>query len=366
MGSRPAGGLFDRMTTFEALWEAARLARRGKRRSRATAAFEHRLEYALLELQAALRDGTFRFGAYREFDVREPAPRRIRAAPYRDRVVHHALCAQLEPVLERRMLPCSFACRVGLGTHRALDTLQQYLRGGSWVLKVDVSKYFYSIDHAILRDSLSARVACGRTLALVDQVLATYSAHDEYYFPQPGDDLWAPSRPRGVPIGNLTSQLFANWYLHAVDHHVKRTLGWRRYVRYMDDLVFVGPSREALANVRDAVLAQLAALRLTPHPRKTQLFPVRHGVRFLGFRVYPHHRRLLRGNITRFNRRMRRYRRAVAAGQMTFGEVGASLASFMGFAGETSAPLVNRLLDVHAFTVPGKALPQRFLVGAAP
>jgi hypothetical protein len=241
MGSRPADGLFDRLTTFEALWEAARLARRGKRRSRATAAFEHRLEYVLLEVQASLRDGSFRFGPYREFDVREPAPRRIRAAPYRDRVVHHALVAQLEPVLERRMLPCSFACRVGYGTHRALDTLQQYLRGGSWVLKVDVSKYFYSIDHAILRASLAERVACRRTRALIDQVLATYSAHDEYYFPQRGDDLWAPSRPRGVPIGNLTSQLFANWYLNPVDTFVKRTLGWRRYVRYMDDLVFVGP-----------------------------------------------------------------------------------------------------------------------------
>jgi hypothetical protein len=130
--------------------------------------------------------------------------------------------------------------------------------------------------------------------------------------------------------------------------------------------VFVGPSREALAAVRDAVLAQLAALRLTPHPRKTQLFPVRHGVRFLGFRVYPFHRRLLRGNITRFNQRMRRYRRAVAAGHMSIDEVRASLLSFMGFAGERRAALVNRLLDVHAFDVPGRPLPQRFLVGAVP
>jgi retron-type reverse transcriptase len=261
------------------------------------------------------------------------------------------------------MLPCSFACRAGYGTHRALDTLQRDLRGGTWVLKVDVSKYFYSIDHDILRTGLARRIACRRTLALVDQVLATYSAHDEYYFPQSGDDLWSSSRPRGVPIGNLTSQLFANWYLAALDTFVKRTLGWRRYVRYMDDLVFVGPSREAMADVRDAVCQQLTVLRLTPHPRKTQLFPVHHGVRFLGFRVYPHHRRLLRANVARFNQRMRRYRRAVAAGAMSFEEVRLSLASFMGFAGDEAVPIMNRLLDVHAFAVPGKALPQRFLVG---
>ncbi len=155
MSTRPARGLYDRMTTFESLWTAARLARRGKRRSPSTAKFEHRLESVLLHLQQALRAEQYTFGAYRTFAVPLPSPRVIRAAPYRDRVVHHAMHAQLEPLLERRMIEHSFACRVGKGTHRALDTLQQFLRGGAWVLKLDISKYFYSIDHAILQQQLA-------------------------------------------------------------------------------------------------------------------------------------------------------------------------------------------------------------------
>ena len=362
---RPARGVFHRMTTFESLWNAARAARRGKRRARGTALFEHRLEYELLALQAQLREGTFAFGPYREFRVHEPAPRLIRAAPYRDRVVHHALVAQLEPLLERHMLPCSFACRVGYGSHKALDMLQQHLRGGQWVLKVDVSKYFYSINHDLLKASVFRHVACPRTRELIAALLTTYSAHDEYYFPQPNDDLFDVLRRRGVPIGNLTSQLFANWYLQPVDDFIKRQLGWRRYVRYMDDLVFVGPSKAAMTELQTQVCTALRALRLTPHPTKTQISPATNGVRFLGFRVYAHHRRLLRGNIRRFNARMRRYRWAVERGEMTFDAVRLSLRSWLGYADPLQhGGLIERLLDQHAFTVPGRSLPQRFTLRA--
>jgi len=250
---------------------------------------------------------------------------------------------------------------VGFGTHRALDALQAHLRGGSWVLKVDVLKYFYSLDHEMLRHSLERVVACTRTRALIAAVLATYSAHDEYYFPQRGDDLFSAVRARGVPIGNLSSQLFANWYLHAVDTRVKREIGWRRYVRYMDDMVFVGPSKAAMIGLHSDVCEALAALRLTPHPTKTQVLPVTNGVRFLGFRVYPHHRRILRPNIRRFNARMRRYRWLVAHSAMTVEEVRASLCSWLGYADpKRCGGLIEHLLASAEFTVPGRPLAQGF------
>lgn len=346
MSTRPARGLYDRMTTFESLWTAARLARRGKRRSPSTAKFEHRLESVLLQLQQALRAEQYTFGTYRTFAVPLPSPRVIRAAPYRDRVVHHAIHAKLEPLLERRMIEHSFACRVGKGTHRALDTLQQFLRGGAWVLKLDISKYFYSIDHAILQQQLARHIADEKMMALVAQVLETYDAAAEYYFPQQGDDLFDAVRPRGLPIGHLSSQLFANWYLTPVDQFVKRTLGWRRYVRYMDNVVFVGASRDEMATLREQVEAAVRAPRLTPHPTKTQLFPVRNGVPFLGFPVYPHHRRILRGNLRHFSTRMRRYAREVETGTLALHHARASLRSWLGYADRArNGRLIERILD---------------------
>lgn len=355
---RPSADLFDRVTDFETLWAAARRARRGKRRLVSTARFEHQLEPGLLRLQAALRDGSFRFSGYRTFTVREPVRREIRAAPYRDRVVHHAVCHYLEPLLERQMIHHSFACRIGRGTHRALDALQHFVRGGSWVLKLEIRKYFYTVDHAILLQELASVATDARLINLIRSLLGTYDAGPEFYFPVPGDDLLSPIRPRGLPIGNLTSQLFANAYLTPVDRWINRTLGVRRYVRYMDDLVLVGQSKPEVRDWRTAIEAQLADRRLVVHPTKTQVFPVRNGVPFLGFRVYPGRRRVLRPNLRRFCRRMRRYAAAVAVGQLDPERVRLSLNAWLGYVpAERHAVLIDRILRGIPFRVPGARLP---------
>ena len=366
MTIRRARGLYDRMTTFQSLYAAARLARRGKRRAYGTARFEHHLEENLVQLQSELRAGQFTFGGYRTFIVDSPTRRVIRAAPYRDRVVHHAMCAQLEPLLERRMIEHSFACRVGKGSHAAIINLQEFLRGGAWALKIDISKYFYSVDHDLLRQSLGRVTDDSTLLRLVTNLLATYDASAEYYFPQPGDDLFAVAQPRGLPIGNLSSQLFANWYLDPIDQYIKRTLGWRRYVRYMDDLVLVGATKAEVTEARAKVQEALSALRLTPHPRKTQIFPVANGVPFLGFRVYPHGRRILRANLRRFTVRMRRYAHAVADGTMPLDYVRASLRSWLGFADPAMhGALIEHILDTIYYHEPGRRLPTRFTLRTA-
>jgi len=358
---RPATGLWERMTSFEALWRASRLARRGKRRMASTAAFEHQLEGELLTLRSELRDGSYRCGAYREFTVFEPTERIIRAAPYRDRVVHHALVGELEPLLERQMIDHSFACRLGKGTHRALDALQHYLRGGSWVLKLDLRKYFYAIDHDILLTDLDQVAGDDKMRALIRHIVASYDAGAAYYFPVPGDDLFAVARARGLPIGNLTSQLFANAFLAPLDRWIKRDLGWTRYVRYMDDLVFVGQSREEMQALRCELETRLAARRLVVHPRKTQVLPVRNGVAFLGFRLYPFHRRIRRPNLQRFARRLRAQQRGVAEGRLDLGHVRRSLSAWLGYADPVRHErLLERLLERPTFQVPGTATVVRF------
>ena len=213
--------LFEHMTTFEALHAAYRRARRGKRRRPDVAGFEFRCEEQLLRLQEQLLDGSYRPGAYHSFRITENGKQRvISAAPFRDRVVHHALCAVLEPIWEPRFIHDSYASRPGKGTHAALDRAQHFARGHRFVLSVDVQQFFPSIDHALLRDMLARHVADKRVLTLIDHILAggRETLRDEYrmaYFP--GDDLFAAERPRGLPIGNQTSQFWANVFLHPLD-----------------------------------------------------------------------------------------------------------------------------------------------------
>lgn len=188
----------------------------------------------LTDLMHDLRAGRFRPQPYVHFFIHEPKRRRISAAAFRDRIVHHALCAIIEPRFERVFIPNSFANRVGKGTHRAIDCAQQFARRYRYVLRADVRQHFASIDHAILLDALRPHVPEIDLLELVSLILASGAAElrDDYsmvWFP--GDDLLAACRPRGLPIGNLTSQFWSNCYLHGFDLFVKRELRCWAYLR---------------------------------------------------------------------------------------------------------------------------------------
>lgn len=316
--------LFPQITTFENLFVAYRKAAKGKRGQPNVADFEFDLERNLFDLQAELLDGSYRPGAYRSFTIRDPKRRLISAAPFRDRVVHHALCNVTGPLFERTFIGDSFANRVGKGTHAALDRCQAFARRYRYVVQCDIEQFFPSIDLAILREMLARKLADDAVMALVDRILAGGASVlvDEYamhWFP--GDDLFAVYRPRGLPIGNLTSQFWANVYLNALDQHVKRDLHCAGYVRYVDDFLLFSDSKRELWAWKDAVRDKLAALRLTLHERESTVYPVTNGIPFLGFRVYPTHRRLKRRNGVLFARRYRRMRRAVARGELSLGDV---------------------------------------------
>ncbi|NJN98903.1 MAG: hypothetical protein HC875_34820, partial [Anaerolineales bacterium] len=192
------------------------------------------------------------------FFIYEPKRRLVSAAPFRDRVVHHALCRVIEPIWEARFISTSFACRVGKGTHKALDQAHAWVRQYRYAFQGDIVKYFPSIDHQILRSLLAHHIADRQTMGLIDVILESGAGllADEYpmtYFP--GDDLFAATRPRGLPIGNLTSQFWANVYLHPLDMFVKQELRCPAYVRYMDDFVLFSDDKAQLrqwsAAVRD-------------------------------------------------------------------------------------------------------------------
>ncbi len=327
------GNLWPRLTAFANLLKASRRARRGKRGRENVAAFELNLERELCRLQDELVTRRYTPGPYRSFLIHDPKTRLISAAPYRDRVVHHALCQVLQPVFEPTFIADSYASRLGKGTHAALDRCTQFLRRYPYVLKCDVRKYFPSIDHALLKAQVARKVKDADVLGLVGRIIDHSNPQEEVQEWYAGDDLFTPGERRhGLPIGNQTSQFFANVYLSPFDHWIKDELGIRGYVRYMDDFLIFGDDKAWLAERRAACARFLDGLRLRLHPNKSVISRTRDGVRFLGLRVFPDHRLLPRENLVRLRRRLRRMQRQYAAGAVAWPEVHGRLMSWQGHA----------------------------------
>ncbi|MEW5957178.1 MAG: reverse transcriptase domain-containing protein [Chloroflexota bacterium] len=330
-GHRPItigeGVIYNELCSWPNLLLAYRRAGKGKRGIGSVAAFEYRLEDNLLQLQSELLAQTYRPGPYTNFFIHEPKRRLISAAPFRDRVVHHALCNLLEPLFERGFISDSYANRVGKGTHRALNRCQEFARRYRYVLQCDAEQFFPAIDHAILRRFLATKISDTRVLWLIDRILESGVGVlvEEYQLRWfDGDNLWAAFRPRGLPIGNLTSQFWANCYLHDLDNFVKRGLGCRAYLRYVDDFALFSDDKVELWQWRAAVVERLAGLRLTIHPA-AQPRPVTEGIPFLGFVVYPDRRRLKRRKGIHFWRRLRRLIAAYEAGEIPLETVSVSV-----------------------------------------
>lgn len=213
--------------------------------------------------------------------------------------------------------------RLGKGTHRAVDRLQSFARRYRYALRLDIVKHFPSIDHAVLRALLAetieepaVRWLCGRIIRSGEGVLA--GEYELVYFP--GDDLFAAGRPRGLPIGNLTSQFWSNVYLSPLDWFVTRALGCPAYLRYVDDFCLFSDSRRQLYAWKRALVAFLAGLRLTIHEPPAQVILCAHGIPWLGFVVYPTQRRVKARNVVKFSRRLRARWAEYCAGTLSFAE----------------------------------------------
>ena len=280
-----------------AFWKAAK----GKRAKADCRAFREGLDRNLDELRADLLAEQVRVGDYRYFTIHDPKERTICAASFRERVLHHALMNVCEPVLESAAIYDSYACRKGKGRLAAIERAREFTQSHRWFLKLDVRKYFDSVDHSILSQSLARKYKDGALLRLLGSIICSYET--------------APGR--GLPIGNLTSQHFANFYLAALDRFVKEDLHRAAYVRYMDDSVVWGSSAAELSEIRERVRAFLARELKLELKGNAVVNRTSCGMDFLGYRLFPHTVRLARRSKVRFARKFRQYERAYVRGQWT-------------------------------------------------
>jgi RNA-directed DNA polymerase len=329
-------GLFEQIVRFDNLLRATRRAARGKRDRPSVARFELDLENELLDVQEALVAGRYRRGGFFTFEVRDPKRRAICAAPFRDRVVHHALCDVLEPAFERRMIFHTYACRPKKGTHTAIARAQYFARRYRYFLKCDVRKFFASVDQVMLCALLGRMFKDPPLLELLGRII------------EHGPPGALPGK--GLPIGNLTSQHFANLYLGELDHHLKERERVRGYLRYMDDLLLFADDKTRLhlllAEIRCFLEDRLA---LSLKEEATLVAPVGEGIPFLGFRLYPRVIRLSPRILRRFHRQVRGCERRFAAGEISAEALADSVASLYAHVAHADTLNLRRsmVLDSH-------------------
>jgi retron-type reverse transcriptase len=327
------GNLWPQVTSWENLLGAALAAARGKRKRPDVARFLFDLEPNVCALQRELLTGTWKPGEYGTFWIRDPKPRMISAAPFRDRVVHHALTRVLETVFEPRFTASSFASRKGFGQHKALLKARSACGRYRYVLKCDIRKYFPSMDHRILKGLLEKAVKCRPTLDLVSAIIDGSNAQEEVNALFAGDTLFTRlERRKGLPIGNQTSQFFANVYLNALDHFVLRELRPALYLRYVDDFVLFGDDKAELASMRRAIVALLGKLRLELNEGKSRVYRCADGVTFLGWRLFPGHASLPRRNVVGIRRRLRTIAEKFHRAEMDFAGVQSRISAWLGHA----------------------------------
>ncbi len=323
------GNLWSQITAWENLLLASRQAQKGKRFRDNVLAFNHNLEKELLQLQKELQERTYLPGQYKTFRIFEPKPRLISAAPYRDRVVHHTFCNIVAPLIEKSFIPDSYANRQGYGTHRALKRFIKFARSSRYILQCDICKYFPSLDHEILKRMLRSKIKCQETLWLIELIIDSSNAQEAVVDYFPGDDLLTPvMRRKGLPIGNLTSQFLANFYLDKFDHFIKHELKVKKYLRYVDDFALFSDDLEFLRQARYAIEDYLTTIRLKIHPIKSQLFATEYGANFLGFRIFPERIRVRNDNLRKARRRLKKLQRSYAQGQVSLEKLCQSLQSW--------------------------------------
>lgn len=307
------GNLFEEVVSFENLLVAAKRAFRGKKDKARVARFYFDLENELLCIREELQDKTYRPRTLRIFKIREPKVREIGASDFRDRVVHHAVCNIIEPILERGYIHHSYACRVGKGTHRAVRQAQIFSRTNRYYLKCDVRQYFARIDRNILKEIIDRKFKDHDLIWLLNTLI------DSAQSDQPG---------KGIPIGSLTSQHFANLYLDRLDHYIKDSLRVKGYLRYMDDFILFGDEKTDLHSLHFSIRNFLHdELELKLKDKATMLAPVLDGIPFLGFRIFPNLIRLKQENKKRALNTLKSRTRAFKAGEISEEEYSRSLMS---------------------------------------
>lgn len=333
--------LWQRVVSPENLMAAAADAMRGKRGRGSAARFFSRWETEVWRLHEELVCGEYRPGAYTYFKIHEPKERMVAAAPFRDRVVHHALVRVLQPIFEPRFIEDSFACRPGKGTHAGMRRAAQFARRFPCALKCDIRRYFPSIDHDLLMAQIGRVVTDAAVLGLVGTILASHTDSKRRVY---GETLFDGREVGcGLPIGNLTSQFFANIHLDAFDHFIKHELGVKGYVRYVDDFLIFGADRPTVRAWGESAREYLRGQHLEIHPDKYRLCHSAQGVDFCGFVVRSDGRiRIRRASVRRFEQKFRHRKWQWRHGECIAADVRATVQAWVGHAAHAQSWRLRR------------------------
>jgi len=338
------GCTFEKIYDFENILSAAYSCRKGKTTATTTLDFFDNLEENIVQIQNELMWDMYQASDYTHFYVFEPKRRLISAPAFKDRVVHRAIYNALEPLFDARYIYDSYACRRNKGAHKGANRAQGFIRkvdkshGKAFALKADISRYFSSIDHYILTSIIDSKIACSRTKSLLGYIIN--SSPTEIF-------------GVGIPLGNLTSQLFANIYLHELDFFVKHTLKVRNYVRYMDDFVIIHHDKRQLQQWRIDIEGFLnKTLRLKTNS-KTQVFPVARkngrALDFLGYRIYSTHRLLRKSSVKRIKSKIKKYRALYARGEINREDIHQKIQSWCGHASHANTYNLKHFLFAEPF-----------------
>ena len=341
--------------TSERLLEAYNRVRLGKRTKPATLLYDFWLEKNLADLQYMLKHNTYTPFPYKYFIVTDPKKRHIAAPHFRDRIVHRALVNIIEPELDKQFINDSYACRKGKGTHYGLSRVKQFLMAARsiygkdaaiYYLKCDIEKYFASISWDILLSILRKKITDPYLFHLTETIITSHKVYKTKAMikalPQ---QVVSTLDRRGIPIGNLTSQLFANTYLNELDQYVKHTLKERWYARYMDDFLIIHPDKQHLKELRDTIRRFLhERLGLNLHPKKVSIQNVSHGVAFVGYRIFHHHVLVRSKTVQRFQRKLARRKKAAEQGLIKKEKLNLIQESFNGHLKHANAWKLTQLL----------------------
>lgn len=343
--------------SFPWMLEANRNARKGKRYRQEVMVFAAKLEDNILMILEGIASGDYELGPYRKLWVYVPKKRLVMALPFPDRIVQWALYQYLNPIFDKLMIEDSYGCRKKKGSHRAAKRLQYWMRqidrkpGPDWyALKLDISKYFYRVNHEKLLGVLGKRIK--------DQVLMDFltvvvnSTVEPFGLPRGKGPQDVPPEEWlydvGMPIGNLTSQMFANIYLNELDQYCKHTLRIHHYIRYMDDVIILAPEKETLHRWKELIEAFLRENLALDLNRKTSIRPMRQGVEFVGMRIWPTHIKLRKSTVSRQKREIRKISEDYAAGILGQEGFDRRIASVNGVLKHAdSASLRHRLNEIH-------------------
>lgn len=330
--------LYEKIYDFENIYKAWEEARKGKRYRDDVLIFNQNYEEHLIDIQNQLIYETYEVGRYHTFYVYEPKKRLIMSLPFKDRIVQWAIYRQLFPLYENTFINDSYACRRGKGTHKAAYKLQYWLRQTDrkperyYYLKMDISKYFYRVDHEILLKVLAKRIKDERLLRLLAKIINCETTQFGLPMWKEPDEVEVADRlaDKGMPIGNLTSQMFANIYLNEVDQYAKHKLHLHYYIRYMDDIIILHKDKKYLAEVRDLMEVFLDEnLRLNLN-NKTVIRPCSMGVDFVGFRIWATHRRMKKKTAVKIKRNLKSHIQRVRRGEESKERLERTIASYRG------------------------------------